>query len=320
MNRSTTSAARKAQLGMTAALAAAVIAGGALALFNSHSARATTVRAEAAQPAPEPASQTQAPAGDNGPGLSGAVLETLPVSNYTYLRLSTSAGEVWAAVPSANVAVGSQVAIANATRMDDFKSSTLKRTFKEIYFGTLAPSGAGSAERPFSPADILDEDEQALPAGHPDVANGSAPGPVNDSDPLPAGHPALNGAAPHGGATPAASGFPDLPAEPIAAARGRNAHVIVELGAQRHELAGQRVRVRGQVTKVTPNVQGHTFFHLRDRNPKAAAQPTDLVVTSTFEPSRGQVATFEGILRADVDIGIGYSFPVLLENATVVPE
>jgi len=80
------------------------------------------------------------------------------------------------------------------------------------------------------------------------------------------------------------------------------------------------VRVRGQVTKVTPDVQGRAFFHLRDTETSSQGPATDLVVTSVATPERGQVATFEGILRADDDIGIGFKYPVLLENATVVDQ
>ncbi len=39
---------------------------------------------------------------------------------------------------------------------------------------------------------------------------------------------------------------------------------------------------------------------------------------SAVAPQRGQVAIFEGTLRADDDIGIGYKYPVLLEDATVI--
>ena len=324
MTQTTASAARKAQLGMTAALGAAVVLGGALALVNSHAAHATSVRPEVLEPRaavqPQPAA---APVEDTSAALSGAVQETLAVSKYTYLRLSTATGEVWAAVPAATVAVGSQVAIANATRMADFKSSTLNRTFKEIYFGTLStPSAPTAAGHKFSPADVLDQDEQELPAGHPDIGASGGPGPVNDSDPLPPGHPDLNGApaiapgnapSPHGAPAAAVA----LAADPIAPARGDNAHVISELNGK---LAGHRVRIRGQVTKVTPGIQGHTFFHLRDGNPGGPGPATDLAVTSSLEPQRGQVATFEGVLRANVDIGIGYSYPLLLENATLVAE
>ena len=314
MNRFPLPSSRLARLGMTAALSAAILVGGAVALLDSHSARATTVRVAAAQPSPD------APGGADATELSGTVLETLAVSSYTYLRLSTSTGEVWAAVPSASVEVGRRVAVANATRMLDFKSGTLDRTFEAIYFGTLAPPADDTGDRGFSPADILEEEEQALPAGHPDVGSGSALGPVDESAPLPAGHPSVDGSPPHGGAAVPAADSPPLPSAPIPPARGSGAHVIVELAARRHELAGKIVRVRGQVTKVTPNVQGHTFFHLRDGNPLAAGEPSDLIVSSTFEPSRGQVATFEGVLRADVDVGIGHAYSMLLENATVVPE
>ena len=318
MKRSTLSPARRAQLGMTAALAAAIMLGGALALFNAHSARANVVRAEdqprAAVPAPQSSQE------EPGTDVSGTVVETLAVSNYTYLRLSTDTGEVWAAVPSAQVATGSQVTIANAMRMDDFKSSTLGRTFEEIYFGTLAAPAPRSAGHLFSPADILDEDEPQLPPGHPEIGTAAAPGRANENGSMPPGHPPVNSASPHSGLVPTAAALPELSAQPIAAALGTNAHVIAELTARRHELAGKKIRVRGQVTKVTPNVQGRTFFHIRDGKPGAPGEQTDLVVTSTLEPSRGQVSTFEGTLRADVDIGTGYSYPTLLEDAAVVAE
>ena len=312
---------------MTAVLCIAVAVGAGSALFNSHTARATAARPEPASslaalsPALDPGSTTD----DSSAAITGSVLETMPASKYTYLRLATNNGEVWTAVPSATVAIGSHVSVENATRMTDFKSSTLKRTFDVIYFGTLAASDGKTATATprFSPADALvgepagENDEQALPPGHPDIGD-SQTGPVANSDALPAGHPNIDGASasPHAqlGSAPASP----LPALAVAPARGQDAHVISELSAQRKQLAGKRVRVRGQVTKVTPDVQGHTFFHLRDGKPSDPV--TDLVVTSTSTPERGQVATFEGTLRADVDIGIGYSYPVLLENAVLVAE
>jgi len=305
---------------MTAVLGIAVAAGAGSALFNSHAARATSVRAEppmAPEAAPAaPATEAESPSAS----VSGSVLQTLPASKYTYLRLATPNGEVWTAVPAASVAVGSRVTVENAARMTAFKSATLKRTFDVIYFGTLAAAAARQAAVPgFSPMDVLAEDEQDLPAGHPQIAN-PAPGPVDDTAPLPAGHPAIDGASasPHAGSADVA--VAPLPAVTVTRASGGNAHVISELSAQRERLAGQRVRVRGQVTKVTPDVQGHTFFHLRDGKSDDPSPATDLVVTSNATPARGQVATFEGTLRADVDIGIGYRYSILLENAVLVAE
>lgn len=308
---------------MTAVLFIAVVAGAGSALFSAHAAPASALRPEV--PAQTAASQTAAPpAAQESNALSGSVLETQAASQYTYLRLATASGEMWAAVPSASVALGSQVTIENATKMTAFKSSTLKRTFDVIYFGTLSTAGAQKLAAPrFSPADALDQqdeqDEQDLPPGHPDIGS-AALGVVGSTDTLPAGHPQIDGASasPHG--TSPAAAASGLPAVAVAPARGSNAHVIAQLSAQRAQLTGKRVRVRGQVTKVTAGVQGHTFFHLRDGKPGDPEPASDLVVTSDSTPERGQVATFEGTLRSDVNIGIGYSYPILLENAVLIAE
>lgn len=320
------SRSRNARVGMTLALAAAIAGGGALAFVNSHAPR-TSVSAESASSAVPPAelgvAEADAPEADAA-ALSGSVLETLPVSKYTYLRLATSQGEVWAAVPSASIAVGSRVAIADANRMENFKSSTLNRTFGVIYFGTLTSAPAtprASAKHQFSPLDVLSQDEQDLPAGHPPIDGESSPPAVANGDALPPGHPDISGAPPAAALNGSAKGkTPSAPAVPVAPATGSNAHVISELTSLRQKLAGQRVRVRGQVVKVTPHIQGHTFFHLRDSSLGSEGQAADLVVTSDLEPQVGQVAVFEGTLRTNVDIGIGYFYPVLLENATLIAE
>jgi len=318
------SPARKASLGMTAVLGIAIAAGAGSALFNAHAAPVSTLRPElpAREESEQPAAPAAAAAAQESNAVSGSVLETQAASQYTYLRLATSNGEIWAAVPSATVAIGSQVTVENAAKMTAFKSTTLKRTFDVIYFGTLSTAAARQqAPTPrFSPADALDRaDQEELPPGHPDIGN-SALGAVGSTDPLPAGHPQLDGASasPHGPAAAAAGSA--LPAVAVAPARGSNARVIAQLSQQRAALNGQRVRVRGQVTKVTPGVQGHTFLHLRDGKPGDSEPASDLVVTSDSTPERGQVATFEGTLRTDVDIGIGYRYPILLENAVLIGE
>jgi hypothetical protein len=327
-------AGKQRDLKMTLILGGAVVAAIGLSVYSSGVTHDTPLRSEDAASVATQATE-QAAAADPTPAaadtaLNGDVLEALPVSQYTYLRLHTADGEVWAAVPSATIAVGARVAIANATRMDDFKSKTLKRTFKAIYFGTLTAAPAADAPAKFS---ILDtpplDDDSTLPPGHPDIGNAAPLGAVADSDPLPPGHPDVaatsapglaEGVSPHG----AADGppLPDLRIEP---ARGNNAYVISALSAQRQKLAGQRVRVRAEVTKVTPDVNGRAFFHLRDGTAGAGGagstgQAPDLVATAVVPPQRGQVAIFEGTLRTDVDVGIGYKYPVLLEGATIVAE
>jgi len=84
-------------------------------------------------------------------GLTGPVLEVLPAAPYVYLHVKTSKGEVWAAVPEAKVAKGAVVTVYNPMLMTKFESKTLKRTFDEVYFGTLTAAGEapmGGAENP----------------------------------------------------------------------------------------------------------------------------------------------------------------------------
>ena len=306
---------------MTWALGGAIATAAIFALAGAR-------RPGSAIPALEPDPAATAPnvpsaaADQSGDALQGEVLETLPVSKYTYLRLQTAAGEVWAAVPSASVALHSHVQIADATRMDDFNSSTLHRTFKVIYFGTLAGAAAADPGRATGAPDLpAVSDDQPLPPGHPEIGTG------DNADSLPPGHPSIDEAGPFGapqhGPTELANGSaaPEsaLPAPPHERASGPSGHLVAELSAARATLAGQRVRVRGEVTKVT-DVQDHAFFHIRDSSLGPDGRPADLAVTSTIRPKRGDIATFEGILRADVDVGIGFKYPALLENATVSTE
>jgi len=75
--------------------------------------------------------------------LQGTVLETVPAPPYTYLRLKAAQGEVWAAVPAADVKVGAPVTVNISITMDKFESPSLHRTFERVFMGTLA--GAESA-------------------------------------------------------------------------------------------------------------------------------------------------------------------------------
>jgi hypothetical protein len=83
------------------------------------------------------------PAG--GDALTGEVLEHIAASPYSYVRIRTSRGNVWAAVNEASIEKGSQVTVSGAMLMKNFESRSLKRTFDEIYFGTLASGDAASA-------------------------------------------------------------------------------------------------------------------------------------------------------------------------------
>jgi hypothetical protein len=81
-------------------------------------------------------------AADNS--LSGKVVETMDSGAYTYILLEKNGKKTWVAVPRMKVEKGQTVSLLPGALMENFRSSTLKRTFKEIYFspGPSRPYGA----------------------------------------------------------------------------------------------------------------------------------------------------------------------------------
>ncbi|MDD5059063.1 MAG: nucleotide-binding protein [Sideroxydans sp.] len=77
--------------------------------------------------------------------VTGKVLEVKNAASYTYLRLKTKDGEVWAAVMQAQVKKGATVTLENVMVMDNFESKALKKTFKTILFGSLGGAAASTA-------------------------------------------------------------------------------------------------------------------------------------------------------------------------------
>lgn len=103
-----------------------------------------TVNAAAAPAAPAPAPQPMAPmmgapmgeAPAAGQTATGTVVETMDASTYTYVRVKTATGDIWAAASQFKVAVGDQVVVPLNMPMQNFRSGTLKRTFPMIYFAS----------------------------------------------------------------------------------------------------------------------------------------------------------------------------------------
>jgi hypothetical protein len=92
-----------------------------------------------------------------GTSVTGTVAETMDAANYTYVRVKTTTGDIWAATGQFKVAVGDRVTVPLEMPMQNFHSQALKRDFPLIYFaGRIAREGEQA--RPSQPA---------MPAGHP---------------------------------------------------------------------------------------------------------------------------------------------------------
>ncbi len=243
-------------------------------------------------PAPaKPPAQQPAPTPSQGGTVTGTVEETIDASNYTYLRLKTASGDVWAAVGKAEVKKGARVTVVNAVPMDGFESKTLHRTFEHILFGTLAPSEKGAA----SPG----VGSSALPPGHPATSDADMKS---------------MSAAQHAAA---AAGPSDVGPIKVTKASGTNGRTVSEIYAQKTALKGAEVAVRGKVVKYTPAVMGKNWIHLRDGSGSHEKGNDDITATTSGTAAVGDVVLVKGVVRLDRDFGAGYSYSVIIEDASL---
>jgi hypothetical protein len=100
-------------------------------------------------------------------------------------------------------------------------------------------------------------------------------------------------------------------------ASGANARTVAEILTKPAGLKDKPVLVRGKVVKYNPEIMGKNWIHLRDGSGSVANNTNDILVTTTNQAKIGDVVTVKGIVRTDKDFGSGYSYKVLIEEATL---
>jgi hypothetical protein len=103
----------------------------------------------------------------------------------------------------------------------------------------------------------------------------------------------------------------------VAKATGPNARTVAEIVTRSAELNDKPVAVRGQVVKFTPAVLGKNWVHLRDGTGSPADGTNDVLVTTADEAKVGDVVLATGVVHTNRDLGSGYSYKVLVEEATL---
>jgi len=275
---------------MSHVLVGAFVVAGALALagVGSRSSSSSNIAPESPTPAPESASAPAAlePAEEHPAAkaaaaippaqtLEGEALETLDVPEYTYIRIGQKGA------PDAWVAVASaNVKVGDLVR---FESQTIMANF-------TSPKLKRTFER-IHFGTLAGQDANRAPADpHAPTV-------------MPAEQPT---------GSPVSS---DISIGNIEKADGPNGLRIAELFAQKTRLAGKTARIRGVIVKGTNGVMGKNFVHLRDGSGSEALHDNDLTVTTNEMLERGQTVLLEGTVTLDKDLGAGYRYDVLLEDA-----
>ena len=228
--------------------------------------------------------------------VHGVVLEVKDVPTYTYMRLKTDEGELWAATSTSPIKVGDSVTLVNAIVMKNFESKSLNKTFPTIIFGSLsngseagAPTGLGMSMG-------------MTGAGTSTPPAGAASKPENSMD---TSYSIL----------PSAKKLESINDEHIDKAKGKNAYTVSEVMSKGAQFKGKTVRVRGKVVKYNADIMGRNWVHLRDGSGFAADETNDILVTTKDAAKLGDIVTAKGVVNTDKDFGAGYYYKVLIEEA-----
>ena len=100
--------------------------------------------------------------------------------------------------------------------------------------------------------------------------------------------------------------------------KAEDGKTVAEIFANKEDLAGKEVLVRGKVVKFLPQIMGKNWLHLQDGS--GSQGTNDLTVTTNTMVEVGDLVLVRGKVSVNRDFGFGYSYDVLLEEAEVTPD
>jgi len=139
-----------------------------------------------------------------------------------------------------------------------------------------------------------------------------------------------SGSAPAPAEQTAAEAMPASPPHPTPTAAGavvdlagiekaEGGRTVAELFDDMEQLAGESVVFRGKVVKVNAGIMDRNWLHVRDGS--GVEGRNDVTVTTTgTPPSVGDTVLVSGTVALNKDFGMGYAYPMIVEDATVSVE
>lgn len=220
-----------------------------------------------------------------GDRVKGKVVQTMDASGYTYASVDVGLdAAVWVVGPQTALKVGNALDIPKGSEMKRFRSKTMNKVFEPIYF--VADFGSMYPKTKAAPS-------SSQPSSRPSSQPSSIP------------------LKPRGPRTAEA---------PTSVPRAPGGHTIAEIFAKANELANKSIVLRARVVKVTSGILGKNWVHLKDGTGDPAARTHDLTVTTDETVTVGQTMLVRGVLVTNKDLGSGYKYPVILEQATFKEE
>jgi len=106
--------------------------------------------------------------------------------------------------------------------------------------------------------------------------------------------------------------------EPGSIEKAPGGFTIAECFLEKNSLNGKEVKVRGRVVKFNANIMGMNWIHIQDGTGQEGTN--DLTVTTEQKVQPGDLILVTGILAVDKDLGSGYFYSVIIEDASIVVE
>jgi hypothetical protein len=105
----------------------------------------------------------------------------------------------------------------------------------------------------------------------------------------------------------------------VSKAVGPNGQTVSDVVTKAASLNNKPVEIHAKVVKVNSGIMGKNWVHLRDGSGKAEDGSNDLLVTTKADAALGSTVTAIGTVRTNKDFGSGYSYKVMLEDASIKP-
>ena len=100
-----------------------------------------------------------------------------------------------------------------------------------------------------------------------------------------------------------------------ASAAEADVKTVATVNKDKTALAGKKITVNGKVVKVNNAIMKRNFVHVQDGTGDAGSN--NLVVTSQQTANVGDQVSVTGVVVVNRDFGSGYSYPLLLEEASI---
>jgi len=220
--------------------------------------------------------------------------EVIQTSAYTYVRVSSDGRDYWIATPKMEVKEGETYYWSEGSEMREFTSKELKRTFRSIFFLQNFSSEPITLAKESATSPQMGNQGQMNQAGQMGQAGQTGQNDQTGMTGMTGKQPAIE----HGG---------------ISVKKIEGGVTVAELFSKRKSFQGKVVKIRGEVVKFSAGIMNKNWVHLQDGTKDGTN--FDLTITTLDSVKAGDIVVFEGKVALDKDLGAGYFYEVILEDA-----